>query len=917
MNKRSFSNFGKAPISSAHELWVDEDEERPVVDDFHGLSPSRRGLHERSPNLPNGGVNKVKRLRPSDPGKSVYAIQKEALCRELKTSNQVRRQLEEQIVNLKSECRNKTEALKRSAPNLEVQLNASVARCDELSSQLEMALCQIQKKDDDIEQLAIALNEEQNNLEVARSDLKAIKGARQDLQPVFELLKSELKGTQAELEQKTKRLSLVNEELANSQSQSSQFKAQADDLQQQLQISSASLLSSQSQVQELLLQKDSLEKPLSKLSRTVADQDAYIARQQEEFDEQIAVQLHDHEAILANLQLSLDETKAESASSLEYEKYEHAKTRQSLIEAKRRIEELVSDLQEMKKENELRNLSNSEQVRLASQKIDELHAHISEVEPKYNNLRNICAKQLSELKLTQATLEQVESQAQSLTEKEHHFKECLATLSEENRKYDSQRVELACGFEKEKQWREQVSAQLTQSESLCTKLQKMIEFNAAESDKKRRDLLAQIEDLRNIGEQSKLQYALVKNELDEANQKLERIPKLNLIEQARASDRSKIENLEVELKTHLELLKQERGTTRRLQNQVQELKGSIRIVARLRPEPKLLVKDTSGAAMFSSSVKLTSSEIVLTEVEKTAQGNDRTKSMRVQFDRVFGPDATNEAICEETEYLVQSALDGGQVCILAYGQTGSGKTYTMGGSNGVNAFALQTIMRAVAAAPVNHYCVSVDCVEIYNEVLRDLLEPNQSQSATAGFTTAAQAPGGSRPFIQLDPVSGIPELAGSNRIPIHSEIAALEVLQRAMQHRMTAATQANQRSSRSHFVFSVHMDTANTRGVLHLVDLAGSERLAQSKTEGNRLRETQAINTSLSSLGNVINALLNRRPGTHIPYRSSKLTYLLQGSLSGNAKTMLLTTISPGQIFIDETKSTLRFAEKASRATLK
>lgn len=917
MNRRLSSGIGKNCNSSNHGLWVDNDEEWPINFDSHNVSPSRRGLRERSPNLPNGGISKGKAIRTSDPGKSVYAIQKEALCRELKTSNQIRRQLEEQIVNLKSECRSKTEALKRSAPNLEVQLNESMARCDELASQVDSALSQIQKRDDDIEQLAIALDEERRRFEAACSELDAVKGARQDLEPLIELLKSELKGTQVELEQKTKTLSVVNESLANSQSRNSEIAAHADELQQQLETNSASLLASQSQVEELKSQIKSMEETLSQLSRTVAEQDAYISRQREEFDDQIALQMHDHEAMLANLQRCLNETIADSASSIENEKRSHDDTRKLLMKAEGRIEELEKNFKDIKKESEQHHLSSSEQVRLASQSINDLHAHLNELEPKYLSLKETCARQQSELKLLQTTLKSAESQALSLKENEHNLKERISSLTEENRLFDSQRVELARGFENEKLWREQVSAQLIQSESLCTKLQRMIELNATESDKKTRDLLTQIEELRNTGEQSKLELALIKNDLDEANRNLKRLPAMNIIEQARLSDRTKIDALQSELQTHLELLKQERGTTRRLQNQVQELKGSIRIVARLRPEPAFSVNEASAASIFNTSVKLTTSEVFLTETEKTAQGTDRTKSMRVQFDRVFGPEASNEAICEETEYLVQSALDGGQVCILAYGQTGSGKTYTMGGSNGVSTSALQTIMRAVKAAPLNQYCVSVECVEIYNEVLRDLLEANQNHTAATGSTTTFQMLGGSRPSIQLNPTTGIPELAGSTRIPVHNEREALDVLQCAMKHRITAATHANQRSSRSHFVFSVHIDTANTRGLLHLVDLAGSERLAQSKTEGSRLRETQAINTSLSSLGNVINALLNRRPSTHIPYRSSKLTYLLQGSLSGNAKTMLLTTLSPGIAYIDETKSTLRFAEKASRATLK
>ena len=153
-------------------------------------------------------------------------------------------------------------------------------------------------------------------------------------------------------------------------------------------------------------------------------------------------------------------------------------------------------------------------------------------------------------------------------------------------------------------------------------------------------------------------------------------------------------------------------------------------------------------------------------------------------------------------------------------------------------------------------------------------------------------------------------------VELDSKEMVESILAKAMSNRSVAATQANERSSRSHSVFMLTLIGSNnitnerSRGTLNLVDLAGSERLNQSKAEGARLKETQSINRSLSCLGDVIGALGQGKDGGHVPYRNSKLTNLLQFSLGGNSKTLMFCMVSPLRAHLNESLTTLRFASK-------
>nr|XP_021188785.2 kinesin-like protein Klp68D isoform X1 [Helicoverpa armigera] len=283
--------------------------------------------------------------------------------------------------------------------------------------------------------------------------------------------------------------------------------------------------------------------------------------------------------------------------------------------------------------------------------------------------------------------------------------------------------------------------------------------------------------------------------------------------------------------------------------------------------------------------------------------NPKGQDKMFTYDAAYDASADTQTMYDEmVRPLVASVLDGFNGCVFAYGQTGTGKTHTMEGTaehEGIIPRAFRHIWAHIenSASPDVTHLVSCSYIELYLEDVRDLLAKDCKKLTIRG-----------------QELNGfyIPEMTS---VVCKSAAEMVRVMRAGNRNRAAGRTDMNEHSSRSHAVFLVTVETAHRKtnrirvGKLNLVDLAGSERQRKTGASAERLREASRINQALSSLGNVISALAESSP--HVPYRDSKLTRILQDSLGGNSKTIMIANIGPASYNYDETITTLRYAHRA------
>ncbi|PIN16990.1 Kinesin-like protein [Handroanthus impetiginosus] len=289
--------------------------------------------------------------------------------------------------------------------------------------------------------------------------------------------------------------------------------------------------------------------------------------------------------------------------------------------------------------------------------------------------------------------------------------------------------------------------------------------------------------------------------------------------------------------------------------------------------------------------------------------NELNSEIAYKFDRVFGPATTTRHVYDvAAQHVVSGAMEGVNGTVFAYGVTSSGKTHTMHGeqkSPGIIPLAVKDVFGFIQEMPAREFLLRVSYLEIYNEVINDLLNPTGQNLRI-------------REDAQGIYVEGIKEEV------VLSPAHALSLIASGEEHRHVGSNNFNLLSSRSHTIFTLTIESSLrgenegedvTLSQLHLIDLAGSES-SKTETTGLRRKEGSYINKSLLTLGTVISKLTDGK-STHIPYRDSKLTRLLQSSLSGRGRVSLICTVTPASSNTEETHNTLKFAQRSKHVEIK
>lgn len=336
----------------------------------------------------------------------------------------------------------------------------------------------------------------------------------------------------------------------------------------------------------------------------------------------------------------------------------------------------------------------------------------------------------------------------------------------------------------------------------------------------------------------------------------------------------------------------ESARRRKLHNIVQELKGNIRVYVRVRP---LAAHESGTCLSYPNGDEIT--------IKNENHGSKKT----FQFNEVFRENSTQVQVFAGVRDLVVSMIDGYNVCIFAYGQTGAGKTHSMQGEPSDPGIYMRTFNELFQVARERSGWkveLTAAIIEIYNEEIRDLLVTPDKRSTK----------------LQVRQEKGRNIVPGLTMQPVSTPEDVDNLLSTGQQHRAVACTDMNSHSSRSHLMVQIHgcmrsSEGKELRSCITLVDLAGSERLAKSGASGDRAKEAIAINKSLSALGDVINSRATK--GAHTPFRNSPLTHMLQDSLSGDSKTLMLLQMNPCEDHVEETMCSLNFGARVNNVEMK
>lgn len=579
---------------------------------------------------------------------------------------------------------------------------------------------------------------------------------------------------------------------------------------------------------------------------------------------------------------------------------------------------LQEELQKMSENVDKKQNSTEGDIRKLEEEIQVLTSANAELKESVNVKENELSRTKEELKDTQRTLDNVTGDTSERVAADQ------AAAHERAQAMEKRDAEHAQGIKelesKAKTAELRSKSEFSQAKNDWTKLEKQLRD---EQDQVKKSKDQEIETMRKeIGESSsKAAQDLMEKTLlvEELMKKVEDAQ--NSRDEATATAQAaqdKIAEARITHKKNDDLHKdlvREQLRAKKLHNELEDMKGKIRVYVRVRPFSKSELAKNCGEGVMKDGRQ--------SVLVKGHSGPDSKKNY--EFDSVFGgSDAdgnTQEDVFKDTKHLMMSVIDGYNVCIFAYGQTGAGKSFTMVGAADIGSCVSESgefdplagiIPRAVVEVfrllqereGQQDFSVEVQMFQLYRDGLEDLLkEKKATKDAKEGplkITLAEHS------------ASGLVEVDGAVIKTASTAQEVMKIVELGSKRRTTASTQMNAESSRSHLIVSLKVTLTNQKtggqvvGKLTLVDLAGSERLDKSGATGEGMKEAQSINKSLSALGDVI-ACLTTGQG-HIPYRNHPLTMLMSDSIGGNAKTLMFVNTSPADYNVSESNSSLGFA---------
>ncbi|XP_074560216.1 kinesin-like protein KIN-14I [Curcuma longa] len=577
----------------------------------------------------------------------------------------------------------------------------------------------------------------------------------------------------------------------------------------------------------------------------------------------------------------------------------------SIEESQKNIDRLLEELQSREKQQ----LEMQEELEMLKESLNSERQRLRDLTCDYEKLKALCDEKDSALQSSLVDKSSLEAELARMRIKEHsqveyNHEECVDAKMLKKTQEDLK----ACIKELHGS-KENYNSLLKEKSLLEQKIQNLVKKNSDEKNElgksfteEKRLLKTQIKELEQklqiVTQDLSIANATIvmrNSELDELQNNLRELEELR--EFKADIDRKNEQTVAILKKQGAQIIelealyKEEQILRKRYYNTIEDMKGKIRVYCRLRPLNEK--ENIEGEKAIVSAPD----EFTLAHPWKDE------KSKQHIYDRVFDESASQDVVFEDTKYLVQSAVDGYNVCIFAYGQTGSGKTYTIYGSEsnpGLTPRATAELFRVIKRDSSKYsFALKAYMVELYQDTLVDLLLPKNARRLKLEIKKDSK---------------GLVSIENATILQISNFDELKAIISRGSDKRHTAGTQMNDESSRSHLILSIIIESTNlqtqslARGKLSFVDLAGSERVKKSGSSGNQLKEAQSINKSLSALADVIAALCS--DAQHIPYRNHKLTMLMSDSLGGNAKTLMFVNVSPTESNLEESYNSLMYASR-------